>query len=129
MKGLPLLSRFFKLLLLFCCDDIPIWKFNILSVSANEPGIKSYISGVMLQVAPESKIQLVVVKLYPKYLLEISTLEVIGDIDVYTLCDLLWSVLLSGVLTIFVDLCALVLGFSGIQWTFFFEVFVLEHLQ
>ena len=53
------------------------------SVSASEPGTKSEIFGDVWQVAPESKIQLVSFELSTKYLLGISTLEYVCDIDAY----------------------------------------------
>ena len=90
-----------------------------LSVFLNEPGIKSKISGVMWQVAPESKIQLVSCKLSPKFLLGLYELEYIYAIDTYIVCYSLWYVLFSDVLYIFVDLYARVLGFSVFQWNFY----------
>ena len=46
-----------------------------LSISTSEPGTKSEISGVMWQVAPESKIQLVSCNLSPKSLLGLSYVQ------------------------------------------------------
>ena len=66
-----------------------------LSVSANDPGIKSEISGVIWKVSPESKIQLISCELSPKSLLGISSLEDICAIDLYIFCDSLWSLLLT----------------------------------
>ena len=89
-----------------------------LSIYTNETGIKSEISGVMLQVAPESKIQLVSCEIYQKSLLGISALEDIFYIDAYIICDLFWYLLLSGAFSIFVNIYAQVLGFYVFQWTF-----------
>ena len=76
--------------------------------------MKSEISGVMWQVAPESKIKLVSCDLSPKCLLGVSALEDICAIYVYIFCDFL-SVLFSKVLSIFVDLYTQVLGFYVLQ--------------
>ena len=93
-----------------------------LYVSTNEPGIKSEISGVMWKVSPEYKIQLVSCELSPKYIPVTSSLEDIHAIYVYILCDSLWSVLLSDVLSIFIDLYAQFLGFSVFQWNLFSKI-------
>ena len=58
-----------------------------LSVSSNEPGIKSETSGIMWHVAPESKIQLINCELSPKFLLGNSSLPDIRAIDAY----IFWS--------------------------------------
>ena len=58
-----------------CNLNIYISFYNI------EPGINSKISGVVWQVAPDSKIWLVSCELSPKYLIGISTLEYICAID------------------------------------------------
>ena len=48
--------------------------------------------------------------------------EYIRTIDAYIFCDSLSYVLFSGILYIFFDLYARVLGFSVFQWTFLSEV-------
>ena len=50
-------------------------------------------SGVVRQVAPETKIQLVSCNLFSSFLLGIYALEYIHAIDAYILCDSLSSVL------------------------------------
>ena len=123
-KGLPLLSCIFIWTFTFC---FAATKFSsatsvYLYVSTNEMGIKSEISGVMWQVAPESKFQLFSCKLSPKYLLGLYPLEEIFYIDAYIFCELFWSVILSEVLSIFADLYAQVLGFYVLQWNLFPKV-------
>ena len=124
MKVLPLLSQIYILTYTVCFDvtKFPSATSIYLSVSTNEPGIKSEISGVMWQVAPESKIQLVSCELSQKSLLGMSILENIYAIDAYILCDSFLSVLLSNVLSIFVDMYERVLGFYVFQWTLFSEL-------
>ena len=114
MKGLPLLSQIFiwSSPVFFYVIKSPSVTSIYLSVSTNKPGIKYKISGVMWQVASESKIQLVSCDLSQKYLLVIYTLEDTFAIDVYNLCDLISSVLFLKILSIFVDLYARVLEFS-----------------
>ena len=113
---------------LFCCNEILIYNFNIyLSVSNIETGTKSEISGVMWQVAPEYKIQLVSCKVSPKYLLEISALEEIGSIDAYIFCELFCSVLLSDVLSIF-SICTDEFMIYLFQLNFFYKISVSENL-
>ena len=58
-----------------------------LSVSSNDPGMKSETSGVIWHIAPESKIQLVNCELSPYFSLLRSSLLDIRAIDVY----ILWS--------------------------------------
>ena len=58
-----------------------------LSVSYNDPGMKSETSGVMWHVAPESKIRLVNFELSPYFSRERSSLLDICAIDAY----ILWS--------------------------------------
>ena len=58
-----------------------------LSVSSNDPGMKSETYGVMWHVDPEYKIQLVNCKLSPYFSLERSSLLDIRAIDAY----ILWS--------------------------------------
>ena len=69
MKGSPLSSHIFIHTCPFCF--VVTWCTSAtsmcLSVSSNEPGIKSETSGVMWPVAPESKIQLVNCEMSPKY--------------------------------------------------------------
>ena len=77
-----------------------------LSVYTSEPITISEISGDILQVSPESKIQFISCELSPKYLLGISTLEDICAIDAYILCDLFCSIILSDYLFIFVNFYA-----------------------
>ena len=101
---------------------MPICNFNIFSVSTNDTGIKSQISGVRWQLTPESKTQLVSCERSPKYLLGISTLEYICAMDAFMFCDLLWFVLFSAVWYIFVDMYAWVLVSSMFQCTFLSEV-------
>ena len=61
MRGSPLSSQIFIPSYPFCfaVTWCPSATSICLSVSSNEPGIKSETSGVMCHVAPESKIQLV----------------------------------------------------------------------
>ena len=92
-----------------------------LSFSTNELGTKYENSGVMWQVAPEYKIKFVSLKLSPKYLLGISTLEDIRARDANVFGELFCSVILSNSLYIFVYLYAQVFGFSVFQWTRFSE--------
>ena len=61
-----------------------------LSVSYNEPWIKSETSGVMLHVAPEYKIQLVNCEFSPKFPQVHSSLPDIRSIDAYIFCLLLF---------------------------------------
>ena len=83
MKGFPLSSHMF-----FCTPPFfdvtkrPTATSVYLSISTSEPGTKYEIYGVMLQVAHESKIQLVGCEISPKYLLGLSTLEYIRAIEV-----------------------------------------------
>ena len=71
MKIFPLLSHIFIWNTTFCfaVTKFPYATSIYLSVSANEPGIKSEIYVVMLQVTPDSKIELVGCKLSEKSLL------------------------------------------------------------
>ena len=125
MKGFPLSSCIFisTSRVCFAVTKTPYENSTYLSVSTNKPGVKSEISGVMWQVAPESKIKLVSCKLSPKSHPWISALKYIRAIYAYIFCDLLWSVLFTNVLSIFVDLYLQVLGFSMFHWTFLSEVF------
>ena len=93
-----------------------------LSVSTNKPGIKSEISGIMWQVAPESKIQLVSCDMSPWFLLGFSVLEDICVIFTYIFYDSLSSVLFSDVLYIFVNMHTQFLGFYMFKWIFLSEV-------
>ena len=117
MKVFPLSLRIFILNCPVCFAVIKFLSASLiyLSVSTNYPGKISEIYCVVLQVAPESKIQLVSCDLYPKFLLGISTLEYIHAIDAYILCASLLSVLFSNVLSIFFNLYAQFLGFSVFQ--------------
>ena len=45
------------------------------------------------------------------------------DIDAYIICDSIWYVLFSEILSIFVDLYAQVLGFSMFQWNLFSKLY------
>ena len=126
MKGFPLSLRIFIWtypVFFFTVKKCPSATWIYLSVSTNDPSIQSEISGAVWQVAPESKIQLVSCELSPKYLLGISALEDISAIDVYIFCDSIWYVMFYDVLSIFVNLYALVLGFSVFQWTFLSKVY------
>ena len=58
-------------------------------------------------------------KLSPKSILGFFVLKYICAIDAYIFCGSLWSILFYGVLYIFVNLYAWVLGFSVFQWDFF----------
>ena len=60
----------------------------------------------MLQVAPESKIQLISCELSPKYILGLYALEDIRAIDVYIFCEFLSYALFSNVLSISIDMYA-----------------------
>ena len=77
----------------FSVTKLPSATSIFLSVYTNDSGIKYWISGVMWQVAPESKIQLVSCEMSPKYLLVISMLVYIHAIDSYIFCDSLSSVI------------------------------------
>ena len=123
-KGLPLWSHIFVLTspVFFAVTKFLYTTSIYLSVSTNETGIKSEISGVMWQVAPESKIHLVSCELYPKSILGISELEDIQIIDDYIFCDSIKFSLFSNVLSILFDLYAWFLGFSAFQWTFLSKV-------
>ena len=94
-----------------------------LFVSTSDTGTKYEISGVIWQVAPESKTQLVSCKLFPEYLLGISRLEYISAINAYIFHDSFCSVILSDALSILVDLNAPVFVFSVLQWPIFFWIF------
>ena len=65
-----------------------------LSVSSNDPGMKSKTFGVMWHVSPESKIQLVNYELPPYVILERSSLLDICAIDAYILSSPSFSPLL-----------------------------------
>ena len=95
MKGFPLLLRIFiwNYPSCFTVTKCPSATSIYLSVSANEPGIKSEIYGFMWQVAPDSKIQCVSFEMSTEFLLEISALVDKGAIDVYIFCDSLLSLL------------------------------------
>ena len=105
-KGFLLLSRIFIWIypVFFAVTKFPSETSIYLSVSTNEPCIKSGISGVIRQVASESKIQPVSWNLSPEYLLGLLALGDICDTYAYIFCDLLSSVLFSEVLSIFLDL-------------------------
>ena len=64
-----------------------------LSVSSNDPGMKTETYGVMWHVVPKSKIQLVNCDLSPYFSLEYSSLLDIHAIDAYILWSLLFSTL------------------------------------
>ena len=112
---------------LFCYDEMPICKLYS-SISTNDLIIKSDISGVIWQVAPESKIQLVSCDMSPHYILGISALKDIRAIDAYIFIDWLWSVLFFEVLSIFVNMYAQVLGFYLFHWNLLFEMSCFEQL-
>ena len=82
IKGSPQLSRIFIWTSLVCSavtkcqSEISMY----LSVYTNEPHIKSEIYGLVLQVAPESKIQLVSCKLSLSFILGIYALVYIRAI-------------------------------------------------
>ena len=86
-----------------------------LYISTSDTGTKFEISGVMWQVAPDSKIYLVSCKLSQKSLLGLSTLEETHSIDVYILCDSLYYVLLSIYFSTLVDPYAKVLTFPNLH--------------
>ena len=71
----------------FAVTSCPSATSKWLSVSSNEPGIKSEISGVMYHVAPESKIQLRNCELSPTFPLGHESLPDIRAIDAY----IFWS--------------------------------------
>ena len=101
MKGLPLSSHIFIWTYpVFYCEKFPSAALIYLFVSANEPGKKYEIYGVMWQVESESKIRFASCELSPKYLLGLYALEDIGAIGTYIFCVSLWSVLFS---SLFVD--------------------------
>ena len=70
-----------------------------LSVSSNEPGIKSENFGIIWNIALEHKIQLVYFKLSPKSILWDSSLSDIRAIDSY----IFWSLLFSPLSNSFCD--------------------------
>ena len=87
-----------------------------LSVSSNDPRMKSETSGVMCQVAPEYKIQLVNFELSPYFSLERSSLLDIRAIDAYILRSSLFFPLLHAQLTFSLKracLCRFSLSFGG----------------
>ena len=90
-----------------------------LSISTSDPGTKYETSGVMWQVALESKIQLVSYELSPKYILGVSTLEDIRAIDAYIFWDLFCSKFLSYALYIYFYLYVQVFGLYVFQKTLF----------
>ena len=113
------------------CFDVTKFPYETsiyLSLAISEPDTKSEISGVMWQVVPESKIQLVSCELSPKYLLGLSTLEGIHAIGVYILCDLCHSVLFSDYLYFFFDLNAQVLSFTRSSELYFTTYLVSDNL-
>ena len=75
MKGFPFLSQIsiWSYPLCFDVKKFPSGNLVYLSVSTNEPSIKSKISGVMWQVAHESKIQLLSCDLSLYFILGFST--------------------------------------------------------
>ena len=119
IQGFTLLSQIYiwTCPVCFAVKKCPLASLIYLSVSTNDPGIKSKIIGVMWQVAPESKIQLFSCELSPKFILGLSALLDIRAIDVYIFCDSISYALFPYVLYIFVDLYAQVLGFFMFQWT------------
>ena len=121
MNGFPLLLRIFiwTYPVYFSVIKFPSATLMYLSVSTIDTGIKYEISGVMWQVAPESKIQLVSCELYPKYLLELSSLEYIRAIDAYIFCESFCSVLLYKVLSIFFNLYKRFWRFLVFMWSLF----------
>ena len=72
----------------------------------------------MWQVVTESKNQLVSCELSLKSLQRLSTFEDIFAIDSYIFCDSFCYVLLSDVLSIFVNMCARVLVFCSSELSF-----------
>ena len=124
MQGFPLSSWIliwtFPVRFLWWNDHLLL---RYISVFTNRPEIKSEISGVMWQVAPKYKFQLVSCELSPKSLLGIYALGKIRSIDLYIFCDFLWSILFSKYLSIFVNLYARVLVFSMFQWNILSEVY------
>ena len=76
----------------------------------------------MLQVAPESKIQLISCELSPKYILGLYALEDIRAIDVYIFCEFLSYALFSNVLSISIDMYARVSDSLVFWWNFLSEV-------
>ena len=88
MKGFHYCHTFlFELLLSVSLGRNSHLQLQHISVSTNEPGIKSEIYGVVCQVASKSKIQLISCNLSPKSLLGLSALEDIRAIDAYIVCD------------------------------------------
>ena len=69
----------------------------------------------MWRFVPESRIQLVSCESSQKYFLGLSTLEEIRDIDLYSFCDSLRSILLSDSLSTFIDLYAQVSTFLNLR--------------
>ena len=67
IQGFPLLSQIYVWTcpVCFAVKKCPLASLIYLSVSTNDPGIKSKIIGVMWQVAPESKTQLFIFNMSP----------------------------------------------------------------
>ena len=124
IKGFPLLSCIFIWTspAFFAVAKCPSATSMYLSVSTNDPSIKSEISCVLWQVTPKSKIQLVTCELSHKSLLGVSALEYIGALYVYIFCDLFLSIMFPMSYQFFFDICAQFLGAFIIQWTLLSEV-------
>ena len=90
-----------------------------LSISRSDTCTKSEIYGVMWQVAPGSKIQLVIYELSPEYLLTLPTLEDIRAKYMHILCDSFCSVILPASFSVFVHIYAQVFVFYAFQLTIF----------
>ena len=92
MKGSPLLMHIFIRTCPFCfaVTWCPSADSICLSISSNDPGIKSETYGVTWHVALESKIQLVNCELSQKFLLGHLSLPYIRAIDTYIFCSLLF---------------------------------------
>ena len=119
MKDFPLLSCIFiwDSPVCFSVKKCPSSTTMYLYVSTNDPSTKYEISGVMWQVTSDSKTQLVSCEMSPKYFLGFPHCNTYVPQR-----HLLWYVLFSDVLSIFVYLYARYLGFYMFQWSFFFKV-------
>ena len=107
MKGLPLSLCTFIWTYPVCFTVMkrPYSTSMYLSIYNSDPGTKYENSGVMWQVAPDSKIKLVSCNISPYSILGLSLFEYIRTIDAYILCDSFCSVFLSDALSIFQVVC------------------------
>ena len=107
---------------MYYCDKMPIWNFNIFICFYQWAWYK--IRNILCYVTSLSWVYNPIGRLWAvfKYLLGLSELEYIRAIDVYIFCDSILYILFFSVLSIFVDLYALILVFSVLRWTFLYQV-------